>query len=115
MCMHIPTLCLTLYIIDWHSEPVLPNISMIIMIHLSSGASPSGMLQPGGYQIPPPHHQYSGSGGYQPTFAPSQLQRGMALSCTAVLLLMVTYLCISYLYLTVCQYMYLVANACWSA
>ena len=86
--MHIPTLCLILYISDWHSEPVLPNVIVIIMIHLSAGlAPPSGMLQPGGYQIPPHQHLYSGVGGYQPAFASSQLQQGMALSCTAVLLL----------------------------
>ena len=59
---------------------------MIIMINFSAGlAPPSGMLQPGGYQIPPPQQLVSGSGGYQPAFASSLLQQGMALSCTAVL------------------------------
>ena len=64
---------------------------MIVTIHLSAGFSPpSGMLQPGGYQIPPPQHLYSGVGGHQPSSGPSQLQQGMTkcahtLSCTAML------------------------------
>ena len=64
---------------------------MIVTIHLSAGFSPpSGMLQPGGYQIPPPQNLYSGVGGHQPSSGPSQLQQGMTkcahtLSCTAML------------------------------
>ena len=57
----------------------------------SAGFSPlSAMVQPSGYQIPPPQHMYSSSGGYQLTFSPSQLpQQGMIhydhyLTCTAV-------------------------------
>ena len=61
---------------------------MIVTIHLSAGFSPpSGMLQPGSYQIPP---LYSGVGGHQPSSIPPQLQQGMTqcvhtLSCIAML------------------------------
>ena len=64
---------------------------MIVTIHLSAGFSPpSGMLQPGGYRIPPPQHLYSRVGEHQPSSASTQLQQGMTkcvhtLSCTAVL------------------------------
>ena len=53
-------------------------------------APPFGMLQPSGYQVPPPQHMYSSSAGYHPTFTPSQLpQQGMihydhSLPCTAI-------------------------------
>ena len=48
------------------------------MIPLSPGfAPPSGMSQPGGYQIPP-QYMYSGVGRHQPIFSPPQLQQGMA-------------------------------------
>ena len=105
---------------------------MIIRIHLSAGFSPpSGMLQPGGYQIPPPQHLYNGVGGHQPSFTPPQIQQGMTkcvrtLSCTALLFvskLMVIFSglpsqqdqyvkanSISYLYLTIYQCMYHVAT-----
>ena len=60
-----------------------PTQQMMIMIHLSAGfATPSGMLQPGGYQIPPLQHLYSGGGRYQPTFTPPQLpQQCIILLC----------------------------------
>ena len=59
---------------------------MIGTIHFSAGfAPPSGMLQPGGYQIPPPQNLFSGVGGHQPSSVPSQLQQGMT-KCVPALL-----------------------------
>ena len=58
---------------------------MIVTIHLAEFAPPSGMLQPGGYQIPPPQHRYSRVGGHQPSSAPPQLQQGVT-KCVPALL-----------------------------
>ena len=104
---------------------------MMVTIHLSAGFSPpSGMLQPGGYQIPPPQHLYSGGGRHQPSSAPPQLQQGMTkcvhtLSCTAMFVSKLTVIfpglpsqqhqymkphSISSLYLIIYQCMYHVAT-----
>ena len=76
-------LCQTFYIITVLSNKVH---CMIGTIHFSAGfAPPSGMLQPGGYQIPPPQNLYSRVGGHQPSSVPSQLQQGMT-KCVPALL-----------------------------
>ena len=72
----------TFYIITVLSNKVH---CMIGTIHLAEFAPPSGLLQPGGYQIPHPQHLYSRVGGHQPSSAPSQLQQGMT-KCVPALL-----------------------------
>ena len=61
-----------------YSEPSLPIAQLIIF---AGFGQPSGMLQPSGYQIPPPQHMHSGVGGHHSAFIPSQhLQQGIFIS-----------------------------------
>ena len=121
--------CNTIYQFSPQSSPVVKHVSKSNSLQLAirtclytncgyfpaGFAPPSGMLQPGGYQIPRPQHLYSGVGGNLPTFTPPQLQQSMTQcvrphSCTTLLLvskLMVSFLAYLHIMISIKGQLYL--------
>ena len=124
-----PQTCNTIYQFSPQSSPVIKHVSKSNSLQLAirtclytncgyfpaGFAQPSGMLQPGGYQIPPPQHLYSGVGGNLPTFTLPQLQQSMTQcvhthSCTTLLLvskLMVSFLAYLHIMISTKEQLYL--------